>query len=138
MTLAKDWGSSGMDIRSRMAPLVEKATRLLGEGPENPTIRNYLTLLTSKLTQYDQATGAREAKKGRSNIYRLGHLLKAAQGVEDRVKDVLDDTSPEAREKFKKALEKAFILTRDGSFDLPPLRNVAKQLAAGTCNILGK
>ena len=118
----------------RLTEMVSTIRGLL-EGPENPAIRHYLILLKSKLTQYDQAQGKREAKKGRTNIYRLSHLLKAAQDVEAAVKDILDDTSDEAKETFKKALAKSFIVTHSGEFDLPPLRNVAKQLAAGTCNI---
>jgi hypothetical protein len=120
-----------MSIRARMTPLIE---RLLSEGPANPTLRDYLTLLSSKLTQYDVATGKRESKRGSPNIYRLGHLLKASQQVQDRVKTMLDDTSPEARAAFEKALAAEFVFER-GEFALAPVRNVVKQLRAGTCKL---
>ena len=47
-----------------------------------PTVCNFQTLLTSKLTQHDVRESKREMKRGSPNIYRLGHLLKAAHEVE--------------------------------------------------------
>jgi hypothetical protein len=97
-----------------------------------PTIGNFFVVLSSKLTQYDMAECKREMKRGRSNIYRLGHLLKAAQDAEKLVyaKHDKDETmTPQAAKVFMNALVRNFIY-EFGEFGLAPVRNVVRQLQA--------
>jgi hypothetical protein len=63
----------------------------------DPTVGNFLLVLSSKLTQYDQKEMLREMKRGgRGNIYRLGHLLGALQKVrEDMAAREADTVDPE-------------------------------------------
>lgn len=98
--------------------------RLLVEALPSGTVETFLHVLTSKITQYDQNIGRREAKKGRLNIYRLGHLLAAKQNVADAVKDVLYKEDAESLGLLKKAILKHF------SSNLPPAKAVLKQIDA--------
>ncbi len=99
-----------------------------------PTVGNFFLLLSSKLTQYDVAESKREAKRGRSNIYRLGHLLGASQKAEAVVlahHEPTDAMTPEIAKLFVGALAKNFTYNRiKEEFDLSPVRNVVKQLDA--------
>jgi hypothetical protein len=77
------------------------------------------TILASKLTQYDQ----RLSKKDH-NIYRLGHLLGAAQKVRNAVSRDLDKDDPESIEKFRAAMLSHFSPT------FPPVVALEKQIDA--------
>lgn len=95
-----------------------------------PTVGNFLAVLTSQLTQYDQKASLRERHV---NIYRLGHLLGAAQRVEEemlRRADKQAPMTPELADEMIAAMSGAFSVGRDGQFDLAPCRNVVKQLRA--------
>jgi len=95
-----------------------------------PTVGNFLAVLTSQLTQYDQKTSLRERHV---NIYRLGHLLRAAQRVEDEMLRKADKQAPmtlELADEMITTMSGAFSVGRDGQFDLAPCRNVVKQLRA--------
>ena len=97
-----------------------------------PTVRNFITVLVSKLTDYDEKTSRREK---RPNIYRLGHLLEAAQRVESEVlrhAQPDEEMTQEIADHMFLAMNKNFTVSggRDDKFDLPPLRNVVKQLEA--------
>lgn len=74
-------------------------------------------LLASKLTQYDRRMSAKDG-----NIYRLGHLLGAAQKVRDAVSRDLDKDDPESIEKFRAAMLSHFSPT------FAPVRAVEKQI----------
>jgi hypothetical protein len=80
----------------------------------------FLTVLTSKLTQYDKRLQVREP-----NIYRLGHYLKASQEVEKWAKslDLLDRSDAEALTALKGALRGHFTQP-----PMPPVANVMKQI----------
>ena len=92
-----------------------------------PTVGNFILLLTSKLTQYDQ-------RDKRGSIYRLGHLLGAAQKVEDEVlqhASRTDTMNEDVAVRFITAMADAFTVNpRENKFDLAPCRNVVKQLEA--------
>lgn len=94
-----------------------------------PTVKNFFLVLTSKLTQYDQTVSRRER---RPNIYRLGHLLEAAhQAEEEMLAEVSGDATVDQQiaDKMVHALANHFTINpRENKFDLPPLRNVIKQL----------
>lgn len=90
-----------------------------------PTVENWLFVLRSKLTQYDMATSKREAVRGRVNIYRLGHLLGAAERVEKDLAKMLRRDDPEALRKLRASIQERFIVS-----DMPPAKNVLKQLDA--------
>jgi hypothetical protein len=82
-----------------------EALSIAGKAP----VKVWLTVLTSKLTQYDQRVSGMEAKRGNVNIYRLGHLFGAAQEVEKATKSFADRDDPEALKKLKDQLDKSFI-----------------------------
>ena len=92
------------------------------------TVAKYLEVLSHQLVRYDVATSAREAKRGRANIYRLGLLLEALGKVRD---DVGSRTSDSEADKagFRMAMYQYF------ERDFPPVKKVVKQLEAGTCRI---
>jgi hypothetical protein len=99
-----------------------------------PTVGNFFLVLSSKLTQYDVAESKREMKRGRSNIYRLGHLLGAMQKAEAIVytrHKATETMTPEIAKLFIGALAKNFTYNQfNNEFDLSPVRNVVKQLEA--------
>jgi hypothetical protein len=92
------------------------------------TVGKYLEVLSHELVRYDMATSAREAKRGRVNIYRLGLLMEALQKVRA---DVGNRTSASDADKadFRMAMYSHF------EKDFPPVKKVVKQLEAGTCKI---
>jgi len=96
-----------------------------------PTVGNFIAVLTSELTQYDQKVSARERHV---NIYRLGHLLEAAHGVEEKVLSraaVDDEMTPEIAEVMVDAMMDHFTVSwKADNFDLAPCRNVIKKLGA--------
>lgn len=96
--------------------------RSLVEALPSGTVEMFLHVLTSKLTQYDQQLGRREAQKGRVNIYRLGHYLKAKQTIEDGVQDILHKDDGESLNRLKQAIAKNF------DAGLPPVKAVLKQI----------
>jgi hypothetical protein len=99
-----------------------------------PTLGNFFLVLSSKLTQYDVAESKREMKRGRSNIYRLGHLLGAMQKAEAIVyahHKPTETMTPEIAKLFIGALAKTFTYDPfSNEFSLSPVRNVVKQLEA--------
>ncbi len=91
------------------------------------TVKMFLHVLTSKLTQQDKKETEQELKRsGRSNIYRLGLLFEAAEKVEHEVAKYLERDDPEAMEVLKAALQKNF------NSNFPPLKNMLKQIEAWT------
>lgn len=96
--------------------------RSLVEALPAGTVENFLVVLTSRLTQYDQNLARREVKKGQMNIYRLGNFLRAKQIVSDEVKDVLQREDPEALNRLKKAINKNF------SWTFAPAKATIKQI----------
>lgn len=92
------------------------------------TVAKYLEVLSHELVRYDVATSAREMKRGRANIYRLGLLMGALQRVRDDVGGQLSD-SEEAKARFRLAMYSHF------EQGFPPVKKVVKQLEAGTCRI---
>lgn len=89
-----------------------------------PTVANFLLVLDSKLTQYDQ----RMSKKERHpNIYRLGHYLKASGNVKEAVLSIATGNelmSPGV------AHEMVASMSHEFTPDFPPAKNVVKQLNA--------
>lgn len=72
---------------------------------QTATVGSFLEVLRSKLIQHDKVLGDREARRGRVNIYRIGHYLKA---VEDVVRDVgpsMGRSDPQALEALKRSIE---------------------------------
>ena len=92
------------------------------------TVAKYLEVLSHELVRYDVSTSAREAKRSRVNIYRLGLLMEALQRVRS---DVGSRTSDSETDKagFRMAMYQNF------ERDFPPVKKVVKQLEAGTCKI---
>ncbi len=104
---------------------VKRAKKI--SGPR--TVRTYLALLTSELTQYDAKLCEGERKKGRtSNIYRLGHYLQATHGLE-ALSASLDLDTHEALSSLAAALCVAFTADR-GEPDLAPVRKIYRQISA--------
>lgn len=92
------------------------------------TVAKYLDVLSHELVRYDASTSAREAKRGRTNIYRLGLLMGALQRVRADVGSRLGD-SAEDKAKFHMAMLSHF------ERNFSPVTKVIKQLEAGTCKI---
>lgn len=102
----------------------EELERALAEA-KNGEVSTFLTILSSHLTQYDQAEFAREEKRGgRGNIYRLGHLFGALENVEADVASVKDSAAPEALARLKASLGKRF------NPGFPPVNKLVKQIDA--------
>lgn len=81
------------------------------------TVRTFLAILGSRITQYDKKLEAKQP-----NLYRLGLLLEAKHKAEDLVRKHLDDSTPEALEALKAALKKKF------QPDFPPVKAVVKMV----------
>ncbi len=92
------------------------------------TVAKYLDVLSHELVRYDVATSAREAKRGRVNIYRLGLLMEALGRVRGAVGSHTSDSEAD-KASFRMALYTHF------ERDFPPVKKVVKQLEAGTCKI---
>ena len=92
------------------------------------TVGKYLEVLSHELVRYDVAESAREAKRGRTNIYRLGHLMGALQRVREEVGNRTSDSEAD---------KAGFRMAMYGNFekDFSPVKKVVKQLEAGTCKI---
>jgi hypothetical protein len=95
----------------------------------SPTVNNFVAVMQSLLTQYDQKLSAKERNP---NIYRLAHLIGAGQRVEAELADAgvsgKDTMNPDVAMKFMSALAGVFIVKLDGQFDLPPVRKLVKQI----------
>jgi hypothetical protein len=73
------------------------------------TVQVFLMLLSSKLVQSDTAQSKRDMKRGiPTNIYALGHMLKAKDQVEADVKAVLHNDDEASLRKLQKALKHRF------------------------------
>ena len=92
------------------------------------TVAKYLEVLSHELVRHDVQTSAREAKRGRVNIYRLGLLMEALGRVRSAVGSSTSD-SEAAKAGFRMAMYQHF------ERDFPPVKKVVKQLEAGTCRI---
>lgn len=80
------------------------------------TVRAFIEVASSKLTQYDQRLEAKQP-----NMYRLGHYLRALNEVRGDVKDVMDDAGPEALGRLRASFERRFR-------SLPPITATIKQI----------
>ena len=92
------------------------------------TVAKYLEVLSHELVRYDVQTSAREAKRGRVNIYRLGLLMEALQKVRNNVGSRMTDSEAD-KAGFRMAMYQHF------ERDFSPVKKVVKQLEAGTCKI---
>lgn len=103
-----------------------------------PTVKNFVAVLISKFTQFDQKISAKERNP---NIYRIGLFLEAAHKVEEDLKALGlhggETMNPEIADALKKILRKRFIVRRDRTtfeytdkFDLPPVNTLVKQVDA--------
>lgn len=85
----------------------------------NAKVSTFFAILSSYLTQQDE----KESKRERSpNIYRLGLLLQAMQGAEDKLHKYLDRDDSEAMDAMKAVLSRAF------NPGFPPLKKILKQI----------
>jgi len=92
------------------------------------TVNMYLHVLTHELTRYDMAQSLREMRRGgRTNIYRLGHLLGAKQKVEDAVDSLKTRADPEALGHLRESIQHNF----EAGF--PPAKAVLRQIETGRC-----
>lgn len=96
-----------------------------------PTVKNFIAVLISKFTQFDQKISAKERNP---NIYRIGHFLEAAHKVEEDLKALGlhggETMTAEIADGLKKILRKRFIVRQDTKFDLPPVNSLVKQVDA--------
>jgi hypothetical protein len=103
-------------------PQSSRRSRSASDRPSgvDGTVENFLAVLSSKLTQYDERVSRRERMP---NIYRLGHYMKALGDVRDKVAGILERSDPEALTALKAVINRHF-------HDLPPTNNVLKQIDA--------
>ena len=92
------------------------------------TVAKYLEVLSHELVRHDVHESAREAKRGRVNIYRLALLMEALQRVRSAVGSRTSDSDAD-KAGFRMAMYQHF------ERDFPPVKKVVKQLEAGTCKI---
>lgn len=94
------------------------------------TIDKYMVVLTHELIRYDMAQSRREAKRGRVNIYRLGHLLEAANRVRASVEKKRGASGDDAALRdMRVSLEHEFLP------GFAPAKRVIQQIDSGTCKI---
>lgn len=73
------------------------------------SVRSFVAVLSGLLTKYDRQESAREMKRGiPTNIYRLGHLLGAAEKVEADMKPFMKRDDTEAMAALRVSLGKHF------------------------------
>ncbi len=101
------------NLAQKVAARYKKESALAG------TVKVFQMILVSKLTQYDQRLEVKQP-----NIYRLGHLLKAANEVEDDLRGFEDRDDNDAMALLKKSLQKRF------TPHFPPVDAVLKQIDA--------
>lgn len=82
----------------------------------NAKVSTFITILSSLLTQYD-------AKQKHYNPYRLGLLLGALHKVEEKVKGLKDEDSPEALDTLVSALHDHFNVDA-----MPPTKKLVKMI----------
>lgn len=95
-------------------------------------VADFHTILIGLLTQYDAKESQRELdRRGRSNIYRLGHLFKAAEEVEKKSKSfgIWERDDVNALMAYHHYLTQHFIYSGKG-FALAPLRQLDKKIDA--------
>lgn len=92
------------------------------------TVSKYLDVLSHELVRHDVATSAKEAKRGRVNIYRLALLMEALGRVRAAVGNRTSDSDAD-KAAFRMAMYQHF------ERDFSPVKKVVKQLEAGTCKI---
>jgi hypothetical protein len=99
--------------------------RVLGEAKRTGipgTVENFIMVMSSKLTQYDQRLSKGEMKRGgMPNIYRLGHFFKALDHVKTDTRSIAKSDKQADLEKLMASLGRRFT-------DFPPRRAVLKQI----------
>jgi hypothetical protein len=115
---------TGMPLPKGMMPKKPRKPRKPRAKKEQPkaTVAFWSTYLVHKLTRYDMQVSKREAKRGHVNIYRMGHLLAAAQKVDKAVKSVENSDDPKDIKRFEAAMNREF------ERDFPPIKAVRKAL----------
>ena len=101
-------------------------------------VADFHTILIGLLTQYDQRASAYERKRyGKENIYRLGHLLTAADKVETKAKSfgIWERDDANAIAAYHNFLTQHFIYEQprraaSAEFALSPLRQLEKKMKA--------
>lgn len=94
-----------------------------------PTVCNFYTVLTAKLTQYDVRDQRARLKRGwPDNIHQLGLLLQAAQKVEGDLKRVAPDCNVNMTPEIASVMRTS--LRRNFNPGFSPATNVEKQLDA--------
>lgn len=72
------------------------------------TVEVFITLLSSKITQYDMRLSKAEARRGSPNIYRLGIMLKEVQAIRKAMSKSLDKDDPKTLQRLKARIDKSF------------------------------
>lgn len=95
-----------------------------------PLVRNFVAVMISKLTRYDQRLAAKERYP---NIYRIGHYLGAAHKVEADLGDhgfKGDEIVTAENASLLKKIFRSRFTTHPitGESDFPPIKAVIKQI----------
>jgi len=95
-----------------------------------PTVAGFVALLSSKVTQHDQAQERYERKhRIPVNIHRIGHLLRAVQDVRGELQGMESRSDPEALGAFVRSVSEHFTPTR---WRDAVLKQVAEYTRTGT------
>lgn len=99
--------------------------RIVKSAAANGTVKTFLVLLTSKITQADMADQKRAQKNPRGywNPNALGLMLERAQQVAARMKPIQDRDDPEAIQKLRADILRSFN-------EISPIRATVKQIDA--------
>jgi hypothetical protein len=92
-----------------MRQLIERMQSLTEQFEPEGSVKHWMFILKSKITQADARQSKADRKKGIPvNIYRLGHWLKAAGEVEKALRGKEDSAEKKDLLKLKAALSKEF------------------------------
>jgi hypothetical protein len=119
---AEAWSSPVLAEARKLAGITPKyvfneAEPAQAQRSRMANVQTFLMILKSKLISQD-----RRDEKKHSNIYRLGHYMKALTNVENDMKHWLAVGSDEALNAFKKSLKRRF------AHDFPPAKYVSKKM----------
>ena len=117
--------------RTTAVRATRRALKLVNGALPSATVKTFIMVLVSKLTQLDQ-----KMQSKRPNIYRLGHFLKATEDVEKMVGKYMSRDDPEAMEALRRAIMKKFISRnqfasdplKKEKMDIPAVSNVLRQM----------
>lgn len=94
------------------------------------SVAHFIEVLKSKLIQSDVRESVREAKRGRVNIYRLSHYMKAVDEVRESMSGFLGLSDAGSLIALKNEINVRFVTDLRGNPTHSAVKNVFKQIDA--------